>query len=896
MKKIVPFILTLCMTAGSCVIARADGYIDMQNHWANRFVAMLSDMDIISGEGDGNFRPEEAVGADEFIKLVLTAMGENMPNARPYWAQNYINRALELGWIEQNELGDYALPINRFAMSKILVRALNLELSATADTQAVIQRIPDYYDILNADKEYVLLVCANGLISGYEDGSFKGYETVTRAQSAVIISRLLKFKPQEETQIPNTPVQNAFYVAAEGNDQNSGTIEAPFQTIEKARDAIRLMRNGGALPEGGVTVYLRGGEYTVTKSIVFEQQDSGMESAPITYTSYPGETARLSGGKKLAYQDFKPVDTAMSAKLISKNAKDKVVQIDLKAAGIDNMGEIVRRGFLVSDAKPAPMALFIGGDSMTLSRWPNDGFVGVGDTVRTAERKKDEMSKGAVYKYDYDEPAKWKFDVQNIFVSGVLGMNYAYDYYPIGKIDASAKEITLREGATKSYYSKPFVYYENIFEEMDMPGEYYIDRTNGILYLYPPQNLNKESDIRVSTLEDTMVSLEGTSYFTLKNIQMDTMRGRCVVSKNKTQNITIENCDIRGVGWSAITLNQTTNSAIRNSHIYDIGYTGVSIGGGDYENLISGNNVVENNHIHKIAQLERSYQTAVMLGYRSVGTIVRNNEIHDTPHAAIIIYGPEHIVEYNNIYDTVRDFHDMDAIYMNVYVYPWERGVTIRQNYIHDFGQRMFTDKQMNVAAIRSDNNGNGLNVEENIFYNIGFEGANQIRGVCLEGTRNVIRNNIFVDTAEAYDGPSTYNPEAKFDLSNAALKTAYNDFQKYVGVYSKKYPEITNFWNEHFGSFKQSNIFDNNLIVNIKFPMSTLNGPQNQQGFRAAQELVSAKGNLITDKDPGFENYAGKNFTLKSDSAVYGKIPGFKTIAFDKMGIAPNVTVGVYK
>ena len=56
----------------------------------------------------------------------------------------------------------------------------------------------------------------------------------------------------------------------------------------------------------------------------------------------------------------------------------------------------------------------------------------------------------------------------------------------------------------------------------------------------------------------------------------------------------------------------------------------------------------------------------------------------------------------------MKEFHDMDAIYMNVYQYPWERNVVIRRNFIHDLGQQTFTEKQMNVAGIRTDNNGNG--------------------------------------------------------------------------------------------------------------------------------------------------------------------------------------------
>ena len=117
------------------------------------------------------------------------------------------------------------------------------------------------------------------------------------------------------------------------------------------------------------------------------------------------------------------------------------------------------------------------------------------------------------------------------------------------------------------------------------------------------------------------------------------------------------------------------------------------------------------------------------------------------PHSAVIIYGPNHTIEYNNIYDAVKEFHDMGCYLFECISAFWERNVVIRRNFIHDLGQQTFTEKQMNVAGIRTDNNGNGLQVLENVFYNIGYQNANGIRGVCAQGIDNVVNGNIFIDT-----------------------------------------------------------------------------------------------------------------------------------------------------
>ena len=68
-----------------------------------------------------------------------------------------------------------------------------------------------------------------------------------------------------------------------GNDANPGTLDLPFRTLTHARDVIREIRNGsGGLPEGGVVVSVRAGDYYFTDGpLVLEQQDSGLPGSPI---------------------------------------------------------------------------------------------------------------------------------------------------------------------------------------------------------------------------------------------------------------------------------------------------------------------------------------------------------------------------------------------------------------------------------------------------------------------------------------------------------------------------------------------------------------------------------------------------------------------------------------
>jgi hypothetical protein len=92
------------------------------------------------------------------------------------------------------------------------------------------------------------------------------------------------------------------YVSPEGNDAWSGRIEAPnasatdgpFATIDRARLAVRALRERG--PAHPVSVQIRNGVYFLTSPLVFTPEDSGAPESPVVYEAYPGESPVISGG------------------------------------------------------------------------------------------------------------------------------------------------------------------------------------------------------------------------------------------------------------------------------------------------------------------------------------------------------------------------------------------------------------------------------------------------------------------------------------------------------------------------------------------------------------------------------------------------------------------------
>jgi len=91
----------------------------------------------------------------------------------------------------------------------------------------------------------------------------------------------------------------AFYVSPSGNDSQSGTsASTPFATLQKARDAIRELKQNGKL-SAPVSVYLLGGLYELKATFILTVEDSGTEAFPITYRAYQNEKPVISGGKKI---------------------------------------------------------------------------------------------------------------------------------------------------------------------------------------------------------------------------------------------------------------------------------------------------------------------------------------------------------------------------------------------------------------------------------------------------------------------------------------------------------------------------------------------------------------------------------------------------------------------
>ena len=158
------------------------------------------DRAIIVGYPDGSFRPQNKLTRDQFITMVVRASGKEPGNADGYWAQNYIDTAIELGYLETNDFTDYTGQITREEMSMIIVRAVeHLEgQQVLNDLEQVLQVVSDSDDFTYKYKNYIMQTYKLGIITGYTDDTFRPQGVLSRAEASAVLVRLIDPKERIE--------------------------------------------------------------------------------------------------------------------------------------------------------------------------------------------------------------------------------------------------------------------------------------------------------------------------------------------------------------------------------------------------------------------------------------------------------------------------------------------------------------------------------------------------------------------------------------------------------------------------------------------------------------------------------------------------------------------------
>lgn len=249
MKKLVNILMTVMLLITSVGVGVMD-VIDEQEmkviafsdvsstYWGNAYINYLSSKGIITGYPDGTFKPESNVKVNEFITMAMKSLGYSFESKSSDWAKPYIDKAIELGVIEDKEFNSYTANITREQMASIAGNSIALtepRVGNQLDGYIKVE-VKDYHTITGYYIQDVLESYKWGLIGGFPDGTFRPKSNATRAQACVVLNKM----QEKETRSPFTP-DNAAHVIMpigvwydrDGNIVDTNHIDLRYHTYKE---------------------------------------------------------------------------------------------------------------------------------------------------------------------------------------------------------------------------------------------------------------------------------------------------------------------------------------------------------------------------------------------------------------------------------------------------------------------------------------------------------------------------------------------------------------------------------------------------------------------------------------------------------------------------------------
>ena len=474
------------------------------------------------------------------------------------------------------------------------------------------------------------------------------------------------------------------------------------------------------------------------------------------------------------------------------------------------------------------------------------------------------------FEYFGDRPRGWREPAEAL-VHGYWTYDWADSYQRIESVDLDARLITTDQPGAYGYTTGQRYYYLNVLEELDSPGEWYLDRNAGLLYFWPPGDPSSpDVTVIVSLLSEPVVSLRGASHVQIRDITVECCRGDGIAISGG-QAATVCCCEVRNTGEYGIRVEEGRGHRIERCGIHQTGAGGVQLSGGDRRTLTPAGHVVENCDIHHFSRLQLTYTPGVDL--HGVGHRVAHNHLHDAPHTAVLLTGNDHVVELNEIDHVCTQTGDAGAFYMGR---DWtERGNVVRHNFFHDLG--IFGYGRHGVRAVYLDDCASGTTIYGNVFLRC-------TRAVLIGGGRdNRVQNNLFVhcEPAIQLDGRGQCLTEQWRDMVYNTMRPRLEEMNHHEPPYADRYPQLAELdavYEAGEGFEPTGNVIANNLCYGGRWLLTLRD---------VDPHLLPDDGNLI-GVDPGFADEPNDDLRLATGSLAYEA--GMQAIPFDRIGPAASI------
>ena len=463
-------------------------------------------------------------------------------------------------------------------------------------------------------------------------------------------------------QIPNTAL--TFYISPVGNDSSAGNIAMPLRSIQRAQQL--------AMPHFGkkeIQFIFMDGIHHLDSTIVIDNHQSGSETCPVTYRAQTPGKAVLCGSDTLQLHWLPWNDSIFVAEVY-----DSIPYID---------------------------QLYVNGKPATMARYPNRTGKRIFDCWDLTEAPETDSL------LDVFNPlriASWEHP-EGAYVHAMYSQLWGDIHW---KVNGRKENELTYEGEEFTHLTSlmhpTYRYIENVFEELDMPGEWFYNAAERRIYYYPQEGEDLEKSqfeyvrltelIRFNGYSSAPVQFTHLSGLVFRHTartfleqQEPLLRSdfsvcrKAAVNFEGTKQCQIEYCEFDGVGGNAISVNRYNRELlIYGCHIHDNGANGIVFVGspsavrnplfaydtpnyslmdripGPKSNIYPANCRVEDCLITRTGRTEK--QTAPILISMSYAITINHCSIYDVPRSGITIsdgtFGG-HVVEYCDIFNTVQE-------------------------------------------------------------------------------------------------------------------------------------------------------------------------------------------------------------------------------------------------